>query len=196
MVNSFENILEEMKAHGMKLPVSQVNFSIKNPKEIFIKCYEFFLSKQMQSFEYQNEYNQVVEWLEDNKGRGLFLHGDCGKGKTFTATYVIPAILLKYCDKVVYHYTAQQMNENIDEILKKKIICLDDVGTEDISNKFGNKRMAFSEIMDAVEQQGKLVIITTNLNADQIRNKYGDRILDRIIATTKRIKFTGNSLRK
>jgi DNA replication protein DnaC len=72
---------------------------------------------------------------------------------------------------------------------------LDDIGTEDIAVSFGNKRAAFSEIMDAAEKKGKLVIITTNLQKEEIVQRYKERVYDRIISTTKRIKFSGNSLR-
>ncbi|WP_044215348.1 hypothetical protein [Dysgonomonas gadei] len=65
-----------------------------------------------------------------------------------------------------------------------------------LSNVFGNRRMAFAEVMDAAEKHGKLLIISTNLPVDDIRKRYGDRVLDRIKSTTTRILFEGESLRQ
>ena len=138
----------------------------------------------------------MSDWLNDNQGRGLFLYGNCGRGKTVLARYVIPAILLKYDRKVVNCFDAQEMNTNLDEVLKKKIVCIDDIGTEEVSVSYGNKRLAFLEVVDAAEKHGKLLIITSNLNQEQLVQKYGDRTMDRIISTTKRVLFKGKSLRR
>ncbi|NDV63783.1 hypothetical protein D0T60_00720 [Bacteroides sp. 224] len=185
-----------MKIHGMPLPAEKVFVQIPNAKTILENCFKYFLSFQNAEFVWQPEYNEVVKWLEDNQGRGLFLFGDCGRGKSLLSRYVIPAILLKYMKRVISVYDIQDMNAKIDEVLRKHIISLDDIGTEELSVNYGNKRLAFAEIMDSVEKRGKLVIVSTNLKKDEIIGRYGERIYDRIISTTYRIEFKGNSLRK
>lgn len=87
------------------------------------------------------------------------------------------------------------MNKNIDEVLKKPIISLDDIGTEEISVHFGEKRMAFAEIIDSAEKHNKLVIVSTNYNGSKLRELYGDRIIDRIKSITFSVLFSGDSLR-
>jgi len=193
---SFGSIYEEMKKRGMSIPSDRVQISIPSAKEVFVKCFEYFLSFQKVDFTWHSEYEQVVSWLENNEGKGLVLYGDCGRGKTMISRFVIPAILLKYSGKVVSVYDVQDMNKNADDVLKKHILSVDDVGTEDLSVVFGNKRLVFAEIMDAVEKYGKLIIISTNLNKDSIVKTYGERVFDRIIATTKRVEFKGESMRK
>lgn len=143
-----------------------------------------------------DEYDGVAEWLSDNKGRGLFMWGNCGRGKTILGTRVLPAILLQYYRKVVKTYDVNQMNQQADDILSKKMISIDDIGTEDILNSYGNRRLVFAEVIDRAEKQGNMVIITTNLTQEQLIEKYGIRVLERIIATTKRIEFKGKSLRE
>ncbi|WP_239059466.1 hypothetical protein [Bacteroides sp. 224] len=194
--NDFKSIYEDMKIHGMPLPAEKVFVQIPNAKTILENCFKYFLSFQNAEFVWQPEYNEVVKWLEDNQGRGLFLFGDCGRGKSLLSRYVIPAILLKYMKRVISVYDIQDMNAKIDEVLRKHIISLDDIGTEELSVNYGNKRLAFAEIMDSVEKRGKLVIVSTNLKKDEIIGRYGERIYDRIISTTYRIEFKGNSLRK
>lgn len=194
--NDFKSIYDDMKIHGMPLPAEKVFIQIPNAKTILENCFKYILSFQNIEFVWQPEYDEVVKWFEDNQGRGLFLFGDCGRGKSLLSRYVIPAILLKYMKRVVSVYDIQEMNAKIDEVMKKHIISLDDIGTEELSVNYGNKRLAFAEIMDSVEKHGKLAIVSTNLKKDAIIERYGERIYDRIISTTYRIEFKGNSLRR
>ena len=50
--------------------------------------------------------------------------------------------------------------------------------------------------MDAAEKYRKLVIVSTNLNGDQIVARYGQRVMERIISVTRRIEFKGQSQRR
>lgn len=193
--NEFDEVYGQMKLHGMRLPLGQVDIQIANAETVLRNCFRYFLSLQSLDFTWLPELKEVAEWLTDNKGRGLFLYGDCGRGKSMLVQYVLPAIILKYTRKIVSVYDVQQMNKQIDEALRKHIIAIDDIGTEEITNQYGNKRLAFAEIMDAAEKYGKLVIISTNLKGEDIIKRYGERVFERIIATTRRIEFKGNSLR-
>ena len=41
---------------------------------------------------WQPEYEEVAEWLTDNKGRGLWLCGECGRGKTLRGAMILPVL--------------------------------------------------------------------------------------------------------
>lgn len=194
-MNHFNEILDQMKMHGMATPSGKVMISIPNAKQVVHNALNYFISIEGKKAIWLPAYDRVAEWFTDNKGRGLFLYGECGQGKSILGRYVIPAILLKYCNKVVKVYDTNELNSQLDQILQKHIISIDDVGTEDISVKFGEKRQAFSELIDSVEKQGKLIIITSNLTVEELTQKYGSRVVDRIISTTTRVLFDGKSLR-
>lgn len=193
--NSFENIRQQMETHGMSLPSPLISIGIPDARNVLKECFSYFLSAQGKTFVWQPEYEEVATWLAGNQGRGLFLYGDCGRGKSFLARYVLPAIILNYMQKVVSVYDVQQMNRNLDEVLTKHIFSLDDIGTEEVSMQYGNRRFAFAEVMDAAEKYGKLVIISTNLPRDEIVRRYGERVFERIISMTRRIEFKGKSMR-
>jgi len=198
MTTDFSSIVEEMRIHGMPAPYSKQNITVSIPgaHEILKNAFDYFLTFQNTSTTWKKEYDEVADWLTNNEGRGLFLWGDCGLGKSLLGRYIIPAILLKYCRKVVSVYNVGEMNGKINEILTRNLISIDDIGTEEIVNVYGNKRLAFAEIMDSVEKNGKLIIISTNLDKEALIEKYGFRVFDRIISTTKRVKFEGESLRR
>lgn len=197
MTQQVNSILKDLNELGIPYRKERFVIKLNNAREIFTQYMQLFLSIEQRKLEWQPEYEEVVNWLSDNKGRGLFLYGDCGRGKSIIAQQVIPSILLKYCGKVVSVFNIQQMSTKLDEILKHEIISIDDLGTEPpVVNNFGTKRYAFPEIIDVVEKNSKFVLLTSNLRAAQLTAFYDERTLERIISTTKRIEFKGKSLRQ
>lgn len=194
-MSSFKEAFDEMRMHNMAIPIDKVSISVPEAKRVLMNAMSYFLSLEGKSLQWLSEYEEIAEWLSDNQGRGLFMFGNCGRGKSLLGRFVIPAILLKYCRKVVKVYNVQEMNTVPDEVLSKHILSIDDIGTEEVSNSFGNKRMIFGEVMDLAEKEGKLIIISSNLNLQDLQGKYGDRIADRIKSTTTRVLFKGGSLR-
>lgn len=141
-------------------------------------------------------YEQIADWLEGNDGRGLLAFGDCGLGKTLVCGKILPLLINKFYGKVVMCYDCKNINRDIDEMLHKKLIYLDDVGVENESVRYGERRQCFVELVDEAEKTGKLLILTTNLSIEQLAEKYGERTVDRLKAITKTVLFEGNSMRK
>lgn len=195
-MNEFEEIFERMKTHGLKVPINKVQIKVPNAKTVLENALRYFLSLEGREMIWLPQYDLIAEWLEDNKGRGLLLYGSCGLGKTFLTRYVITAILLKYSNKVVTSFDMVDVNKDPDKVMSKHIIALDDIGTEDVSIKYGEKRSIIPEVLDVTEKYGKLLLMTSNLGGEDLIKKYGNRTFDRILAVTKRIEFNGKSFRE
>ncbi|MBB4037014.1 DNA replication protein DnaC [Dysgonomonas hofstadii] len=195
-MKNFESIAAGMQRLQMPVPDERLMVRIPGAEDVLAAGLRYFLSRSGGEMQWLPEYGQVASWLTDNEGRGLFLYGNCGRGKSLLCRYVIPAILLGYCQRVVSVFDTSEMNSRLDYVLSRNLISLDDIGTEEVSNVYGNKRLAFAEIMDSAEKYGKLVIVSSNLTVAEIKKRYGDRVLDRVVATTKRVLFEGESLRK
>ena len=194
-MSGFNNILDDMRTHGMRLPQQKIQIAVPHAATILRKALEYFVAMEGRTLVWLPEYDEVARWLSGNRGRGIFMYGSCGRGKTLLCRYVLPAIILKHCRKVVSVFDMNEVNKNIDAVLTKHIISLDDVGTEALSIQYGQRRMAFAEILDAAEKDNKLLIASSNLNVSEIVNHYDDRVLDRLKSTTVRILFQGDSLR-
>lgn len=194
-MTEMKEIIEMMRKRDIKLPQKRECFKIPNGKEAIEQVMRYFIELQEKTFVWIPEYDKVAEWLIDSKGMGLCLYGNCGMGKSVLVKYVIPAIILKTYGWAFRVYNARAANDNIDEVLSKCWICLDDVGTEGMSIKFGEKRYMFPEIMDAVEYDGKCLIMTSNLTKEEFTERYGDRIFDRMKETMLMIPFNGKSFR-
>lgn len=147
---------------------------------------------------WQPEYEDVAEWLTDNKGRGLWLCGECGRGKTLIGAKILPVLFnfYHYPKKTITLYDAKDMNNMYNDIVKQHIIYIDDVGKESVEVNYGNRNLRFPDIVDEAEKKGKLLMFTTNLSQEKMVEKYGERTVDRLRAITKKIVFRGKSLRK
>lgn len=189
----FKKTIAKLEDTGFKPIPDRVEISVPNAKHNLWAGIKYFTKDKAK---WLPEYENIASWLENNEGRGLLCFGNCGRGKTLICGKIIPLLLNHYCGKIVSCYDAQQMNAGIDAVKNKHIIYIDDIGTENISVRFGDKRMAFSEIADEAEKKGKLLLLTTNLSIDELKEKYGERTVDRLRAITKTILFQGESLRQ
>lgn len=194
----FKNLVSQMRDTGYPQEIDRVQISIPNAEKRLRGGLQYVVNMKSGCNAEWNErnYRPIVDWMTDNKGKGLLMFGGCGLGKSVIGMYILPLLIKDVHKKVVNIFSAQEFNQKIDEILKLHIIYIDDIGTEDNLNSYGNKRMPFAELCDAAEKKGKLLILTTNLSIDELTQRYGDRVVDRLIATTKAVPFTGDSLRK
>lgn len=194
MVNSFSEIIEAYNKHlpKEKIVSPPIHFQISNAKNWMQHGLFHWLGDKAK---WMNEYDQVADWLTDNNGRGLLCMGNCGRGKTLLCTKIIPPILLATDNRVLQSFTMQEVATHLDSLLTKRILCLDDVGTEADSVKYGERRQPFVELVDSAERNNGILVITTNLTAQEIAAKYGERTLDRLRALTKLVHFKGESMR-
>ena len=188
----FKQIVDRLKSHGMSFN-EPVNLHIPNAIFALKAALEFFIGR---NFVWLPEYNQVADWLNDNQGRGLCLYGNNGTGKTVLVQKVIPALILRYCNKIVSCFNYYDLNTEADKIINRRLVSIDDAGLEGEGVIFGNKRWVFPEVMDIAEKRSNIVIFSSNLNGEGFRDKYGVRTFERIVATTKRIEFNHSSFRK
>lgn len=190
---NFKAVADYLRGTGYPNEPDKVYIRIQEAKQHLFDGIKYFTKDDAVWYDC---YEPIVDWLTDNKGKGLLLAGECGLGKSLIGMRIIPLLLNWYCRKVVAIYTAQEMNNKIDEVLQKHIIYIDDIGTENVSNVYGNKRIPFSELCDAAERNGKLLMMSTNLSFSQLTEKYGERTADRLKAVTRTVVFRGKSLRK
>lgn len=179
-------------------PAPRPTFKIKGAKEWLVSCYTYMLSLQGKEFVYTPQLDKIAEWLTDTKGKGLVLYGQCGMGKTFLAKYVLPVLLSKVSGlpALTSFYDATYAIAHTDEILKitSDVIIIDDVGQEGEYVDYGTRRHTMDEIMDFMEKENKILIITSNLkDEDDFRNRYGDRFTDRMLGYMFPVLFYDSS---
>ncbi len=163
--------------------------------------------------------------LIDNHKKGLFIYGNKGLGKSLNFLIYSRLLLLSkhklwefcqninvpgtYKDERFFHFEDIKDTEiaykrdnvkHFEFLTSKRELVIDDIGTEPLNNKdYGTDMNLVADIIRLrynKSQKGYSVThITTNLDKEQIKERYGDRIADRMNEMFIPILVTGESKR-
>ena len=173
-------------------------------------------------------YDRVAQWLADNRsktdgrGRGLFIFGASGTGKTTLVTRILPAVFQRNLPVVsaadlydIFHpavTTGSRPYARKEELLRQRVLVVDDMGREPLY-RYKNRDTSLLDLLDLAERFGLLLIIVTSLSpqpcpanypaaswpfAATITDHYGEygpAILDRLHSVTTAAMLWGQSLR-
>ena len=151
------------------------------------------------------KYVEHFDEMEKN-GQGLLLWGDVGTGKTFMAGCIANAlldrgipVLMTNFSRVLMRLTsniAEDKNAFLDGLDAFRLLVIDDLGIE------RNTDFALEQVFSVIDrrcQSNKPVIITTNLNLDELKNPQDlphARIYDRVLSHCIPIRVNGSNIRK
>lgn len=191
------DILDMFLEEDIIIPPQPTYIRISNAREHFENTFRKIATYFKFDYTYQKGYDDVVDWLSDNKGKGLALLGGCGVGKTMMLKYVLPYVISTQTDYKVAQFDATKFRSitDIDNLLKNKNIAIDDVGVEEVVSDYGNKVNPFSVIMDEVEKYNKMILFTSNLLPKELKERYKTRTYDRLKATVTIATILGSSNR-
>ena len=89
---AFREEINELAQQGTDIDPQPLHFRVFQPKETLMSGLRVVMHHEV---EWLKEYDEVADWLSDNKGKGLFLIGPVGVGKTEICMKVIPIIFLR-----------------------------------------------------------------------------------------------------
>lgn len=138
----------------------------------------------------------------DNSGNNLIFIGGTGLGKTHLSTSIAKKVIEKGFD-VVYDSAPNVFNDFNKEQFKDmsgltqkyfdcELLILDDLGTE-MTTAFTVSSLY--NLINTRLNTGKSTIINTNLNIDELRKTYTDRIASRIFGCFNPLLFSGKDVR-
>ena len=145
----------------------------------------------------------------DNAKFGVMLCGICGNGKT-TMLYAFQSVLNMLSDcgafeerKGIRVIDAKEIAAYAKEprafhdLRSIEMLAIEDMGREATEVlDFGNSLNPVIDLLEYRYNQQLFTFITTNLKADEIREKYGDRIADRFNEMLEVIIFGNATYRK
>lgn len=200
----FRSSLEAMRDCGFNPYPSCLRLQVVEAKEMLAAGLRYYLGD---SAKWLPCYDEVAAWLSDNRGRGLLCLGPCGLGKTLIVQNILPIIIHRYTSRIVSTYSAQEMNDNIKDVIKHKLVIVDDIGTEPaVKIDYGERSTPFLKLCDAAEKRGILLMMTANLRTTHgvdkqgnvipsIEDRYGDLVLSRLRSVVKIVEFRGKDMR-
>ena len=180
---------------GIISPDSHI--TIANAKERLQKGLQHFLGDKAQ---WLPDYDEIADWLTDNKGRGLLLVGTSGLGKSVICQKILPVLL----GSDVAVVSAREMGQQIDTLLQQRCVIIDNLGHEPLTEMVNyRKRQPFFELCDEAVRRGLLLIVNTTFSTSRVRNplypnsikdRYGDEVYNRLRATTHVVELRGQSM--
>lgn len=209
--------LEEVE--GKMIPKFKIDKQNENLFDLL--CY-YFISDE-ENFIKKAESMRVAN---PSLKKGLLLPGKFGSGKTWLmklfsrnnkqsyeivrAKDISQEYLLSKEKQIPLYYLRLFRNnaeENTDfsfpndEVFNQMVLgmCIDDLGSEDVKNNFGNIVNVIGDVIEhryAAGFTGPFLHGTTNLNADQLKEFYGGRVISRMREIFNFIELPGSDRRK
>ena len=127
--------------------------------------------------------------------------GGAGSGKTFMLECVANELIKK--GVLVCYKTAFELNElarlyhigksyDFSDCLNAEVLLIDDLGTE-MPGQFVTAAL-YSLLNDRI-LEGKPMVISTNLNVDELAKRYSPQIASRLHGSFTRLTFVGDDIR-
>ena len=160
-------------------------------------------------------FHSISKWFcmdspdEIDPHKGILLRGEKGTGKT-TMMYALGLIFKRYYAQQAEFISARGLaelyrkeeNEMIMKLRNRHVVIIDDLGTEEFEVKcYGTVQNPFLDVFETRYNLRKTTFITTNLGISTsngilgIKERYGDRIVDRLKETMNDLVLTGKSRR-
>ena len=205
-------IIANMKKQGQDIVRRKKVFSwgdFDTCKQLFCEIFQS-VDTSMTKFEFLPEYNQIIEWMTNTRGRGLLLCGDCGRGKSSILSGVIPVLLYQKTHLTIRAIHSQSFEtpckatwattldkpKNIDYLCNCPYPIIDEIGVESQITNYGEKYEGFNRVLNIAEQKLNPVFVSTNLTPEQLLERYDVRTMERLIRLCTMITFKGESKRQ
>lgn len=145
----------------------------------------------------KSKIDKASNWIISSKKRGLILMGTCGNGKSTMLRAIKRAFgtYATYCHAEEIHEFCKNSQ---GEVMHKntKFLLLDDLGAEpERCMAFGEELYPLVKLLSYRYNNMLTTIIATNLGLDQIRERYGARVADRLIEMYDVIFYSEESYR-
>ncbi len=160
----------------------------------FDDCDLYRVSDGVQRKSLENVYDSMKKYVEkfpSSRRTTLVFSGGVGTGKTCLASAMANAVVQKgYAVKIFSAYEFNSLmltthtspiaerNALLHDTLYADMLLIDDLGTEPMLKNVTVEYLLL--VLEQRQSRGLATIITTNLNSDNLLNRYGERIYSRL----------------
>lgn len=139
----------------------------------------------------------------DRSSKSMVFYGDTGLGKTFMSSCIAKEIMDR--GKTVFYVRATRLfrmfddekfgrlTDGMEDVYKSDLLIIDDLGTEAV---YKNNNSYLLDLINERMSAEKKMIINTNLNFENLENRYSKRFSSRILEGFDMLYFYGDDIRK
>lgn len=193
--------------------------SFHMPVDILKADFNDFFMDPHRSIAHEHALMFIHEYLTSKKGKGLYLHGSFGTGKTYMLSAIASTLgkMGVVCGLVYFPELIAEIksgfNQETDSSYKKieqlktiEVLMLDDIGSESMTSWMRDE--VLGRILNYRMHQGLPTFFTSNLDYQQLQQHYsytqkgevetikGARILERIKSLTIPVELKGTNYRE
>ena len=214
--------MSEIKRHRTTAARFRFNMSEQDALDLLAAHYMFEVERRHKKVQLDentvNNLRKIAHYITMPDPKfGVMLCGTCGNGKT-TLLYALRAAIDYLNDRKQFEHLRNQANPydkiqlafvdakevvdiyrdkaKFDDLRRERLLAIDDLGKEPAEVlDYGNVTNPLIDLLEYRYLYQKFTCITTNLDAKQIREKYGTRIADRFNEMLEVIVFQDISYR-
>ena len=199
-----------------KLPDRVSSLSESEIKEVLKEAYKNEVTRRgvrysdISDTEIEEKIEKVSHWLyTEDPIRGLFLYGTVGSGKTTLMKAVCslirasgsgPDLAVLTTATALFDEYCQYQNDranHYEEMRRARYLFLDDLGIEPSRCLiYGVERYPIQDIIYARYDRQLVTVITSNLDRSGLRDRYGERMYDRMAEMMLPLCFMATSYRR
>ncbi len=205
IVETYRNAMQDrffVAAPKLKLPTSNEDDLRARLTAVYGLAVEKHEAVFVNDCDTRRNIQMVAKWMCKPSKRGLLLYGTTGNGKTTMLLSI--ERLIGDCEWVeaVEIWTAARQERDGDEVrmqnyMTSPTLIIDDLGAEpEICKVYGENRYPLESVIVGRYKRQLTTIIASNLTLNQIENRYGTRMFDRMMEMYDRIVYNGPSFRR
>jgi DNA replication protein DnaC len=192
--------------------------SVEETLNLLTACYASEVERRKLEFVLDDSTAENLQSLTeyitaDTPKIGVMICGTCGNGKS-TMMYAFRRAVDYLARRQMFSFMSEYFKARLDifdvnrlielskdkdefaKIMRFSMLGIDDLGTEPGEiMEYGNISSPIRRLLETRYNTQSFTFITTNLTPSQIREKYGDRIADRLNEMFEKIVFKNSSYR-
>lgn len=190
--------------------ITRTGFKINLPPEevriLLTAAYRAEVASRNMKYQESEEITLAIKKMADalttkSHKTGIVLCGTCGNGKTTLVRALQNSLVyLKLRNLAEYGLPimdAREVANRMRECKTVPLLAIEDMGKEPTTKlDYGNILNPVIEVLEHRYNEQLFTVISTNLTAKEIKEKYGTRIADRFNEMMSVIIFTGKSFRR
>ncbi|MDE5855278.1 MAG: ATP-binding protein [Ruminococcus sp.] len=196
------NFCDCMKKLFVELMAEEINQN----SHIELSDFESFDLKYYTDEDYytmQKIFNFVKSYAENftSASENILMSGSTGLGKTHLSLAIANKVIEKGFNviydstlNILYNIDRERYNEGntLDAVLDADLLILDDLGTEQETK---SSVPTIYNIINTRIVRKKSTVISTNLDSEEISQRYGARVRSRLMTVYRQLHFSGKDIR-